>query len=155
MRNFAEIVVSEALSGLGLADAALDAEGDLAFEMSGVQVLLSHREAPLDALWITVGVGPVPQGDFGSDPDALYWMLDAAGEHWLRNGLTLGLDSPGKQVCCRLVLPTGLVTADGLAEAITGAIEVAVDLQETLASRRFEARAAAGEDVPTSHPGFV
>ena len=156
MRGFAEIVAPEALAELGLSGAALDDEGDVAFEMSGHQVLLSYREAPLDALWVTVGVGPAPQGDHGSDPDALRWMLDTAGELWLSSGLTLGLDEPGKEVCCRFVIPTGLATAAGLAEAITGAITAAADMRETLASRRFGSRAAAGDGaLPSDRGGFV
>ena len=86
MRSFAEIVVPEALEGLGLAGAALDDAGDVAFELSGFQVLLSHRAALMDALWVTVGVGPAPQADHGGDADALRWMLDAAGEQWLDLG---------------------------------------------------------------------
>lgn len=144
MRNLAEIVVPEALAGLGAAGAALDAEGDLALELSGHQVLVSHREQPLDALWITVGVGPAPRGEL----DALRWLLKAAGELWLGRGLALGLDGSGEHLCCRLAIPTSLVTADALAEAMTDAVAVAGALRETLAARHFDTPATASEGAP-------
>jgi len=145
--------VDAALAGFamscGMQDLVLDSDGRAAFDIGGVQVILSYLGEPDELFFAHVEIASVAEDDAAM----LCLLLEEAFPSWRRGLMTIGLDGANGRAFGYLPFELDQLDAMGLVAAVGRMFEASLAIRNKLARGAGMAAAAKSRHGAIIPPG--
>ena len=150
--NHVQSVLDDYAAELGIAAIPLDSRQRAALHVGDADVLLSMSSESLEMLVLHCKLGNIGALDDGDSGDASRYLLQAGGESWLQQGITLGLGGDGSTAFAMLTVPVVLLDIDSLRNHLIQLLETSFKLRQRLAQGDFGDLDATPGAAPNSLP---